>query len=76
MNESYVIFLLMVYLIGREVFFLYSTNKLINKLMSHNFRDYQQSLQSGKAQSIINNPPKEFDDIPEDLEILQGIGIL
>ena len=74
MTEATVIALLVLYIVGRESFFLYSTHKLVNKIMSHNYHDYQQSAQVGKTK-----PQPAFkvqDDMEDDLGILEGIGIL
>ena len=73
MTEPVIIGLLLLYIITREVFFLYSTHKLINKIMSHNFHDYQQSLTSAKA--VPAQPTPQPEDEPEDLGVLDGFGI-
>ena len=52
------------YLVVREVYFLYSTHKLINKLMSRNYYDY---MITQKATRTVEKEPKpETPDTPED----------
>lgn len=74
MTENAIVLLLVLYIVARESFFLYSTHKLVNKIMSHNYHDYQQSAQVRKTEPKAPTfAPPEFED---DLGILQGIGIL
>ena len=74
MTQVSVIVLLVFYIICREVFFLYSTHKMINKIMSHNFHDYQQSV---NVRPIKHEPLKlQPEDQAEDLGSLEGFGIL
>lgn len=75
MTHGAVIFLLLIYIFAREVFFLYSTHKFINKIMSHNFHDYRQSMVVGKAQKP-SNALDQPGDMEEDLGVLEGMGVL
>ena len=75
MTQTVIIFLLLLYIVVRESFFLYSTHKFINKFMSHSFYDYQQAVKTGKAAPA--SPKVQPEEEPEeDLGRLQGIGIL
>lgn len=74
MSETLIIGFLFVYIAVREIFFMYSTHKLVNKIMSHSFYDYQKSVQAGKPvpeKMVI----KDLDE-GEDFGALQGFGIL
>lgn len=57
--------LLLIAFLAREVWFHYATNRLLDKLMSRNYYDYQVSSKAGK----IEEPPKPFkldDEEPEE----------
>lgn len=65
--------LLGVYCLARELFFLYTVNKLTNKLMARNYYDY-------KVSNVVeleakNKKPelKAEEELPEDLRSLTGI---
>lgn len=75
MTETAVILLLVVYIVAREAFFLYSTHKFVNKIMSHNFHDYQQSVKAGNALPAPKTVQLE-EEPEEDLGVLQGLGIM
>jgi hypothetical protein len=75
MTQNAVILILVLYIVARETFFLYSTHKMVNKIMSHNFHDYQQSLHTGKPVQPIQSKPVA-DEEPEDIGYLAGMGIL
>ena len=75
MTETIIIALLLAYIVIRELVFLYSTHKLLNKLMSHNFHDYTQSLTLAKEAPQAPQI-KIDDDEQEDLGTLHGIGVL
>lgn len=64
---------LLVYCLIREAFFLYSINKLTNKLMSRNYYDYKVSnvaeIEAKKKQPEL----KEDLEIPEDLRPLTEV---
>jgi hypothetical protein len=67
--EHYVIVSLLTYLIVREAIFLYSTNKLVNKLMSRDYHSYQMSEKVGKLEAP--KPPKEEDlSLAEDMNVI------
>lgn len=53
------LFLLAGYIVVREIFFMYTTNKLINKLMSRNYHEYK------AAETIDQKPVNQFIQ-PED----------
>lgn len=73
MSESQIILFLIFYIFVREVFFLYSTQKFVNKIMSRSYYEYQQSKQIEPVQP----PVRKFDnDEPEDLGTLEGFGVL
>ena len=74
MTETTIIIVLFGYILAREVFFMYSTNKLVNKIMSHSFYDYQRSLTVGKPEPKKDQIPND-EDPPEDIGALSGIGI-
>lgn len=60
---------LVVYSVIREVFFLYSTHKLVNKIMSRDYNSYKM------AESGPSHEPATFKGIeeePEDLGTLQA----
>lgn len=64
--------ILLLYSLVREAYFIYSTQKLMNKLMSRNYQDFQMSEKSGK----INPKPVRLpvpDDEPEDFSPLNDI---
>jgi hypothetical protein len=60
----------------RELVFLFTTQKLVNKLMSRSFYDYQQAVKVGSDKKSEPKPGKIDDDEPEDLHTLDGIGVL
>lgn len=64
--------LLLIYTIAREVFFLYSINKLVNKLMSRNFAEYNHITQ---GQPVHVDPVVKVFDDAEDLGVLQDLGL-
>ncbi len=75
MTQNTVIIILLLYILAREAFFLYSTHKFVNKIMSHNFHDYSQSIANEKPRP---QSPAQFvpEDLEEDLGSLDGIGVL
>ena len=75
MTETTIILLLLLYIIAREAFFLYSTHKFVNKIMSHNYHDYTQSVKAGNAPPAPKTVQLE-DEPVEDLGVLQGLGIM
>jgi len=74
-NESTIIIGLLAYILCRECFFLYSTQKLVNKIMCKSFYDYQQANRVGKTQEGLN-PGRVQEDLSEDLGSLEGIGLI
>ena len=65
---------LLCYLIVRECFYIYSTNKLLDKLMSRNYNEYQYTKNLGKA--LEPSPKiKVQEEIPEDLGPLHNFGL-
>jgi hypothetical protein len=74
MTAQSIILGLVAYILFREIFFLYSTQKLINKIMSRSFFDYQQGLRVGKTEEGIGGKVQE--DLADDLSTLNGIGVL
>lgn len=73
MNPDFIIAILLGYLLIRELVFHFSTQRLINKLMSRNYGEYQLAEAYGKKR---NEPPRikiPNDDI-EDFGSLSNIG--
>jgi len=60
---------LLIYCFVREIFFLYSTQKLLNKLMSRNYNDYTAANRTTTDQVATYKGPEEE---PEDLGPLTG----
>ena len=60
---------LIVYCLLREVFFLYSTQKLINKIMSRDYNTYKMA-ESGPSHEPATY--KGIEEEPEDLGTLQA----
>lgn len=56
----------------RELYFLYSTHKLLNKLMSRNYFEYQTA--SGLGASKESPATNRSEDMEEDFGSLNGIG--
>lgn len=63
----------LIYCLVREVFFIYSINKLTNKIMSKNYYDYEISGKLGKHEKE-KQKEKEIDR-PEDLRALQEFSL-
>lgn len=74
MLANIVIIALVVWAIFREVVFLYSLNKLVNKIMAGSYREYKLTENIGKAKESVSMRATE--DFPEDLGALEGIGVL
>lgn len=73
MSLNLVLILLVGYCIIRELVFLVSTHKLINKLMSRNYHEYTISESRGKMGNQETTRQPGFRDDPEDLGILESI---
>lgn len=69
--EHVVIAALVVYNIVREIFYQYTVQKLINKLMSRDFQEYKYVNESRPPEF---KPPRIDEGIPEDFGSLAGIG--
>lgn len=72
MNPTVIFLALLTYCALREVYFIYSTQTLMNKLMSRNYHEFQMSEKAGK----IERPTPKFiqdDSEPEDLNYLSNI---
>lgn len=65
--SEFVIVGLLIYTISREALYLYSTNKLLNKLMSRNYHEYK------SAEEIYK--PRQQAQMPDN-EPIEGIGIM
>lgn len=66
---------LVVFIVAREVYFYYTVDKLINKLMSRNYLDYTMSSTAADRSTVHKKPNIKVDDsADEDLGILSGIG--
>jgi hypothetical protein len=55
-------------IIFQHIFYSWQIHKLVNKLMSRNYFEYEQSL---KPQDVRIKLPTE-NEVPEDLRVLQG----
>lgn len=63
---------LLVFTLAREVLFWVQVQKLVNKLMSRDFAEYQAALASAKM--AVHQPHLREPDMPEDLRTLSGMG--
>lgn len=73
--ESGVLAGLTVYCVIREVFFIYSTNKLLNKLMSRNYHEFAYTEAQTKIKPVHQDSFTQDDSsFSEDLGALTGIG--
>lgn len=63
-----VVWALLGFILAREVICAYTTNKLINKLMSRNYNDYEQAKESYK--------PKRDKAPVANLEPVEDLGVL
>lgn len=70
MNELGFAFVLLAYLIASHVYFLYLINKLVNKVMSRSFGEYQANKEKKEKKSAL----RLMDDM-SDVKSLEGIGI-
>lgn len=75
MNTEHLIYILIGYMSVREIWFHYTTHKLVNKLMSRNYFDYRASEEQGKITQASSQSPHLDLDPPEDLGTLQGIAM-
>lgn len=73
MNPNLVVCILIAYCLIREVYFMWSQQKLVNKLMCRNYHEFQVSEKAGKI--VPNAQPKIPADSGdnEDLNYLSGI---
>jgi len=62
MNDLAVI--LLIYCVVRECFFIYSTQKLVNKIMCRNYHDFQVSENAGRIPETT--PSYAVDDSEEE----------
>lgn len=60
-------YLLLVYVIVREIFFQYSINKLVNKLMCRNYHEYSVAEKVHQKKEVQK---REVFVAPEDLGVL------
>lgn len=74
MNFEQAFYYLLIFTVAREVVFQVTTHRMINKLMSRGFYEYQQA-KSVKAQKKADNLFKVQEDLPEDLGSLAEIGL-
>jgi hypothetical protein len=73
--EHVVIVFLAGYTLVRELFFHYTVQKLINKLMSRNYQEFKYTDGFKSVESKDRFEPPHMDGgIPEDLGSLAGIG--
>jgi len=55
------LFLLAGYIVVREIFFMYTTHKLINKLMSRNYHEYVAAETIGEKRQEFVQPEDPMD---------------
>lgn len=65
--------LLVLLLLVSNIFWVYNTQKLINKLMSRNFYEYLQTESAFKSKPTPPPKPPEVDDALEQAEMLNGL---
>lgn len=51
-SSEYVVLLLIVFIVVREIFYQYTVNKMINKIMSRNYQDYAFKPVEDKPQKV------------------------
>jgi hypothetical protein len=68
MTETVIIAVLILIIAFQAAFYSFQINKLLNKLMSRNYFEYEQA---NKPQDVKVQLPKP-DEVPEDLRVLQG----
>ena len=73
LEAKLIIVALLVFIAIRETFFLITTHRLINKIMSTNYRDFQLSSNPGRMDTEVK--PK-FDDPQDDEDLGSLTGIL
>lgn len=71
--DTGIIVSLSLYCILREVFYIYSTQKLLNKLMSRNYNEFAYTESQAKAKKNQSSMLQDNYDVPEDFGILTGI---
>lgn len=60
---EYAFFGLLAYCIAREVIFVHTLNKMVNKLMSRNYHEYKAAEEVYKPQVKIHVPNEPVDDL-------------
>lgn len=68
------IFVLITYILIRETTFIYSTHKMVNKIMSRSFHDYEFSKNVSKTLNS-DQTKKIQEEMPEDLSPIQNFGM-
>lgn len=53
---AYVIYVLAGYIVGSHFFFFFVINKLVNKLMSRNYYEYQQKPKDVETKAHVEEP--------------------
>lgn len=76
MIDTSVVVILLLYIAVRECFYIYSSNKLLDKLMSRNYSEYQWTKNMAQVAETKPQPFKEDSEMPEDLSALNGFGAL
>ena len=74
MTEHTTIYALLCFMVVRECFYIYSSNKLLDKLMSRNYNEYEWTRNLKKTLEP-QTPKQEPEDVPEDLSIMNGFGM-
>lgn len=75
MDDSFDMILLM-FILGRELLYNYQIHRLINKIMSRNYHDYEFTKNVSKTMKPDGHVNvKEDPELNEDLSTLNGFGI-
>ena len=74
MNFEHAFYYLLIFTAVREVVFQITTHRMINKIMSRGYYEYQQA-KGVSRQKKADNTLKVQEDLPEDLGSLAEIGL-
>lgn len=68
---NFVVIALLAFILIRELFFMHSLNKLLNKFMSRNYYDFKIAEEVPKSNAKTPEARQEFNELPESIGILQ-----
>lgn len=71
--EFKIIVALLAFILFREVWFTVVTHRMINKLMSRDYRDFKLAEQTGTIRNEVSKPKYDDPQDAEDLGALSGI---